>query len=316
MDLLTTLQRLEAKMDHLHSSMEDMPTKVARLMKHIWLTKGEEYLKNSATFVEKLSPVRGNDNPYPASPFQVRPGGPSTCLQPGDLHGSNQQMDQRIQPVFTDHQIQQQSQGLTVMFAAGQIQQNQSTQTVFTDWQGQEPKHRMQPVFTDGQGQHQNQSEQSVVTDGQRQHQNQCTKPVFIDKCIPDQIVKLELLNPDDRGQEENLAPQHVLYDEQSPAINDGLKTLFTDWQGLDQYGKLGQDRDQSSKREPLFPDGEFSDEKHDLKSLCPDGHGLHDPLPCLGSDTSSADGAGFMESMGVMDANPNTPLFNVTSEH
>ncbi|XP_069499119.1 zinc finger protein 391-like [Ambystoma mexicanum] len=336
MALFATLQRLEAKMDHLHSSMEDMPTKVAGLMKHIWLTKGEEYMKDSATLVEKFSPLMGTDHSFSASPPQVNSGEPSSCLQPIFSHGSDQQVDQRMQPVFTDKQMQQQSQCVQEMLAAGQGPPNQCIQQGSTDGQRRQNQ-CVKQIFADEQ-RTQNQSIQSGFADwqspgkhlplrrvlhvAQGQEQKLCSKPLFPGKKNPDDTVKREPLCSGEQVREVSRVLQEAFPDEHVPELNYSIETLCIDEQGQDQNYKLesmfpvGQNQDQNYKLEPLSPDGQVPDQKHNCEPLYPDVQGTLDPLPSLGSYTPSAAGAAFIDSMGKINANPGIPLYNATSDH
>ncbi|XP_069499105.1 uncharacterized protein [Ambystoma mexicanum] len=132
MVLLATLQRLEGKIDHLQSTMEGMPITVTDIMKQIWLTRAEDYLKDNVASVEVQSPMTTRDRNV-----GTYPGDLSWCPQPGFPYVPGQQRDQCVQPGMT----------------TGQHQQNLLVQKVITDVHSQCTR----PVLTDGQTLEQNQ---------------------------------------------------------------------------------------------------------------------------------------------------------------
>ncbi|XP_069499075.1 uncharacterized protein [Ambystoma mexicanum] len=179
--LLNMLQNLQAKMDHLQNTLEDMPLKVAEIMKQSWLTKGQDCLKQRMS-VQAVSPAMSRDcnrQIFPPPPLPGNAGEPGLCLQQLFTDGQLQQKNQCIQPVITGGQSQQ-KQCITPVISDGQVRHKRCIQASFGDW------HCLQ----------QNQTIESSFADAQRPEESQRTQPVFTDEQDPDQSIKLAPLCP------------------------------------------------------------------------------------------------------------------------
>ncbi|XP_069499100.1 uncharacterized protein [Ambystoma mexicanum] len=260
---LATLQRLEEKIDHLQNTMAGMPVKVAELMKQMWLTRAENYLKDNVASVEIPSPVRSRD-----SNVSTFPGEMGLSLQPVFPPEVGEQEDHCVQPGMT----------------SGQHQRILCAQTVFTDERSQQWDQCMQPVLPN-------------VDD---QQHNQCIKDMFPDKQNLSLSQKLEPLCPDDQEQEEMQVRQSRFSDEPSQELSCKLEPLYPDEQNceLEPVVPVGYDVDQDDQLEPVSPDDPFAGQEHNFTPLCPTGHCSSDALPSLGSDTLPVDGAVFTASL------------------
>ncbi|XP_069499073.1 uncharacterized protein [Ambystoma mexicanum] len=156
MATIAMLQQLQAKMDHLQNTLEDMPLKVAEIMKQIWLTKGPEYLNKCVMSVNIVCPETGKDGDAhagPAPPPTDSAAQPSMCLDQGFIDG-HRQPNKGIQPVITDQKRQN----------------NQWLQPAVGDWYCRKQSPDIQPSFINGQSSRETLCPQPVLTDGQDQH--------------------------------------------------------------------------------------------------------------------------------------------------
>ncbi|XP_069499133.1 uncharacterized protein [Ambystoma mexicanum] len=296
-DLLATLQRLEAKMDHLQNTMEVMPSKVEGIMRHIWRTNGQEFLKKGVAIVDMVSPASGSDcigSSFPTLTVSTREPGP--CLQPEP----DQLQNHCLQPVLTDEQGQQ-KQCIGPVFTHGQCQPNKGRTPAF-------PGNKVEqtaPTQTMCSGQ---QHLGLVVTGGRGQSHNRCTNSPFSNTPKPDTNLKLEPLCLQERGQEEYRVTQQVFPGDPGPHWNFSHEQLCTNRQSdnLEPLFPVRQNPQQNLKVEPLSP-GQVPDQKSNP-------HGPLDTFPPLASDSLPSDGAGFIDSVGILEATPDILLLNATT--
>ncbi|XP_069499060.1 uncharacterized protein [Ambystoma mexicanum] len=226
--ICATLQHLQAKMDRLQNTLEAMPLKVAEIMKQIWLTTGQGYLKRHVMSAEMVSPATGRHcdlHGFLPPPLQDNTVEPSLSPEQVFTDSLGQHQNHCPQLVTTDLQ----SQGnhcLQLVTTDGQSQRNHSLQSVTTDVQSQQ-KHSVQPVTTDGQSQR-NHCIQAVFEGFHCQHQSQAMRPTCIDRPSPEESLctqlvltarqdpqpnlKHETLIPEENGQEKNQVPHQMLY--------------------------------------------------------------------------------------------------------
>ncbi|XP_069499056.1 uncharacterized protein [Ambystoma mexicanum] len=193
--VLATLKHLQEKMDHLQNTMEDMPLKVAEIMKQSWLTKGPDYLKMSEQTVGAASGRECNLKGFPPTLF----------------HGNRAELNLCLQQVFSDVQSQNRIKCTTPVNNDGCKKANQCIQPGITDGQGEQENQYIQPVFGDWQCQQQSRDERPSFFDEQSLEESVCSQPVFTEVQDPDQSIKLEPLSPKEKEQEENQGQRQVL---------------------------------------------------------------------------------------------------------
>ncbi|XP_069499066.1 uncharacterized protein [Ambystoma mexicanum] len=179
--IAAALQQMQVKMDRLQNTMEDMPHKVAEIMKQIWMTKGQDYMKKRIMSVQTAN--QDTSGACNLQGFRTRP-----------LSGKAAEPSLLRRQLFTEGQVRE-SQCTQSVITDGQGQQNQCIQSVFIDWENQQQSHAIQTTCIDGQG-----PEGSL-----------CTQPLFPDGQDPDQSLKLEPFTPETKEQEGNQAPEQVL---------------------------------------------------------------------------------------------------------
>ncbi|XP_069499072.1 zinc finger protein 397-like [Ambystoma mexicanum] len=188
--ILAALLHLQAKMDQLQNTLEGMPLKVAEIMKQSWLTKGQDYLKDSAMSVEMVDPTTGTEcklRGFPQTLLSDNRGEQNLCLQEAFAGERSQMKSKCSQPPSTDGQRQQ---------------QNQCIQTVFGELQCQQPIRIQQPCFNDRQS----------------PEDSQCNQPVFTDGKDQDQSLQPDLtLCSEEKGQEKKQVLQQALHYGQGP---------------------------------------------------------------------------------------------------
>ncbi|XP_069083771.1 zinc finger protein 605-like isoform X1 [Pleurodeles waltl] len=59
--LLSMLEKLDAKLDNLQNTLEDVPSRVAGLTEQIWIARGQYHLDNDSVSSEVVSPVRDGE---------------------------------------------------------------------------------------------------------------------------------------------------------------------------------------------------------------------------------------------------------------
>ncbi|XP_069499047.1 uncharacterized protein [Ambystoma mexicanum] len=139
MVILSTLQKLEAKIDDLRSTVEDIPVKITEIMRQIFVTKGHDCLKNYRTSLERISPETDGDyngNRFLLSPLPVSGGEQSMCLQ----------------AVFTDGQVPEQTFNIQTLCP----EEKERVESLVCDQPGPGQNHTLPPTLPDGQDPDQN----------------------------------------------------------------------------------------------------------------------------------------------------------------
>ncbi|XP_069499088.1 zinc finger protein 629-like [Ambystoma mexicanum] len=309
MALLATLQRLEAKMDHLQNTVGDIPIKVAEIIKEIWLTS-EDSLKKDELSVERLSPVMDRDcvvSSFPRQPRQRR--------QMRISHGRSQQQNQCIQPVFSN----------------GKSQHKKCIPQVITEGQGQQQRRGLR-VTPGGHGQdvqiHGNLNlDQGIKLEPHSPEENQDPPHMLYGEPSPDWTCSLLPSCTDEQNPNENYTIQVLSPEGLDPAQNCKLEALCTDGQGPDQQEPLSTDGhgpDQNYMLHALYDDGQgpaqqynleavLSDDTYKLAHAYPDGQDSLDALPTLGSTSHSEDEVSFVDSYVNANVKPVMPLLKDT---
>ncbi|XP_069499144.1 uncharacterized protein [Ambystoma mexicanum] len=331
MAILATLQRLETKIHHLQTTMEDMSIKVSGLMEQIWLTKGQDDLKKVLTSTAVVSPVRPREIRFPLQPvchddlgnqesqctqplFAYERGKENLCMQLETPNGQLRQENKCIQSAVTD---------------SPRTDQCLKLEPLCPDEKGKEEEHVLQGVFTDGQDHDQNykrepilphgpklQPNQPVYSEGQHAHQSQCTQPAFIDRDGQQQNHWLQLVIPVEPAPDQTIEVEATCPYKQGQDDNRGLQVL-TDGHDTDQDHKLQsqhlshQGPHTNYHLEP--PGGQEEKQNHKLKALFPDGQSAAKLPAYLRSDTLAADKVAFGDSFTRRNANPEFNLFETT---
>ncbi|XP_078537977.1 uncharacterized protein LOC144823354 [Lissotriton helveticus] len=258
MILLSMLEQLEAKLDNLQNTLEDMPSRVAGLMEQIWIAKGLDYLVNGAVSLEMVSPVVVRDYPLSRTPpinLSVRAKEVSPCLQSTSSPGRDPQPNQCLQPTSPHGHEPQQSQCPQPLSPAGPGLRQDGTVSRYPPPDVQvipgEPSLRLPPVFDDGQepqrdqciqlvfpveqlkkeplyvdswGAQQNVCLQPLLHEGLEPHQNHCSQTVLPDGEGTSELLKQELLWFE--GQQHNICRQPAFQEDQSLQLNTCLQVL------------------------------------------------------------------------------------------
>ncbi|XP_078502571.1 uncharacterized protein LOC144758715 [Lissotriton helveticus] len=228
--LLSMLEELEAKLDNLINTVEDVPSKVAALIKKIWIEKDQGSLDNAGVTVEVVCPASINDcaiSRCPATPQLDRPGEPSLCLQPvfSDGHAPKQdctlssptnvqvrpeEPNLCLQPMFPDRHHPQQDQWVQPEFPGRKgIQQDC---TVSRCPQTDPPGRSLEAKLC----------LHSEFVDGQTPQQDQSVQTAFPEEWEPDEPLKQEPspLSTNSWDQKQNLCPYPLFpegHEPQSP---------------------------------------------------------------------------------------------------
>ncbi|XP_078502533.1 uncharacterized protein LOC144758026 [Lissotriton helveticus] len=289
MILLSMLEQLEAKLDKLQNTLEDMPSRVAGLMEQIWKEKSLDHLENGAVSLEGVSPLMVGDCPLSRSPpinLSVRakevnqypqstssPGRdpqPNQCLQPLSPHGHEPQQSQCLQPLSLDGPGPQQDYtgfrcpppdaqvipGLPPVFDGHEPQQDHCMQ--------QEPEEHMkkEPLYADSWGAQQNVCPQPLFHKGHELQQNQFRQPVLPDGEGPSELLKQELLWFEGDGQRQNLCRQPAFQEDQSLQLNTCLQVLSG-----------AHEPHQNCKTEPMHLEALSPDRGYKLEPLSPEDY-------------------------------------------
>ncbi|XP_078507089.1 uncharacterized protein LOC144767541 [Lissotriton helveticus] len=254
MILLSMLEQLEAKLDNLQNSLEDVPSRVAGLMEQIWIAKGLDHLENGAVSLERVSPVVVRDCPLSRSPpinLSLRakevnpclqstssPGRdpqPNQCLQPLSPRGHEPQQSQCLQPLSPHRHEPQQSQCLQPLSPAGPGSRQDGTVSRCPPPDVQvipgEPSLRLPPVFDDGQ---EPQLDQCIQREPEEHEQEEHVKkePLYADSWGPQQNVCLQPLFHEGHEPQRNPCRQPVLPDGEGPIEHLTQELLWFDGEG------------------------------------------------------------------------------------
>ncbi|XP_078502626.1 uncharacterized protein LOC144759757 [Lissotriton helveticus] len=313
MILLSMLEQLEAKLDNLQNTLEDVPSRVAGLMEQIWIAKGLDHLEKVS--LERVSPVVVRDCPLSRSPpinLSVRakevnpclqstspPGHdpqPNQCLHPTSPHGHEPKQSQWPQPLSPRGHEPKQSQCPQPLSPHGhEPKQSQCPLPLCSN--GHEPKQSQcpQPLSPAGPGPRQDGTvsrcpppdiqvipgEPSlrlppVFDDGQEPQQDQCIQLVF-----PVQQLKKEPLYADSWGAQQNVCLQPLLHEGLEPHQNYCSQTVLPDGEGTSELLKQellwfdGEGQQHNICRQPAFQEDQSLQHNTCLQVLS-DAHELH----------------------------------------
>ncbi|KAJ1167762.1 hypothetical protein NDU88_008151 [Pleurodeles waltl] len=296
--LLSMLQQLDAKLDNLQNTLEDVPSRVAGLMKQIWIEKGHYHLRNGGVSLGMVSPVTVRDCSFSRSPpinLSVRARELNQCLQPTSPHWREPLQSQSLQPMSQDGPGLQQdctiSRGppLDVQVIPGEpnlhspsfddeSQQDQCMQL--------EPEERMkkEQLYADSWDPQQNFYLQPPFHEGHKPRQNHCRQPMLPDKEESDECTKKELLWFDGEGPQQNHCRQPTFQEEKNLQHSACLQQVLSDAQEQPQNCKTelmhpeAQNADHHYKLEPLHP--ENCDVNYEQESLHPGDELLYEQGP------------------------------------
>ncbi|XP_078527940.1 uncharacterized protein LOC144802527 [Lissotriton helveticus] len=270
--LLSLLEELEAKLDNLLNTLEDVPSRVAGLIKKIWIEKDQGSLHNGGVSLEMVCPASIRDCAVrwsPATPQPDRPGGPSLFLQSDFSDGHAPKQDCMLssltdvqvhleepslflQPMFPDRRHPQQDQCMQPGFPDNNVLQQDCTvsRCPQTDPPGRSlgAKLYIQPKFVDCQTPQQDHSMQSV----------------FQEEREPDVHLKQEPspLSANSWDQQWNLCPRPLLPERHKPQKNHCIQPTSPG----------GKEPDDPLEEELMCFDCQDSQENHSLQPVSPDG--------------------------------------------
>ncbi|XP_078502581.1 uncharacterized protein LOC144758892 [Lissotriton helveticus] len=255
MILLSMLKQLEAKLDNLQNTLEDVPSRVAGLMEQIWIAKGLDHLENGALSLERFSPVVVRDCPLSRSPpinHSVRAKEVNQCLQSTSSPGRDPQPNQCLQPTSPHGHEAKQSQCPQPLSPYGhEPKQSQCLQPLSPH--GHEPNQRQypQPLSPAGPGPRQDGTvsrcpppdvqvtpgEPSlrlppVFDDGQELQLDQCIQLVFPVEQEQEEHVKKEPLYADSWGAQQNVCMQPLFHEGHEPQRNHCRQPVLPDGEG------------------------------------------------------------------------------------
>ncbi|KAJ1168171.1 hypothetical protein NDU88_000120 [Pleurodeles waltl] len=299
--LLSMLEQLEAKLDDLQNTLEDVPSRVAGLMEQIWIAKSQHPLPNGGVSLEMVCPMSIRDcavSQSPATPQLDRPGEASLCLQPAFAirHAPKQdctfssptdvqvhpdeprlclqpvlsdrhdpQQDQCMQPGLTDIHESQQDQCMQHGFPdVHKSQQDQCMQPGFPNVHVSQQDHCMQPGFPDINERHQDStvSRYPQTDPSVRSLEGKlCLQPEFADEQTPQQDHSIQPAIPEEKEPDEHLKQ------EPSPlsANSWDQKQNFC----LRPLFPAGDEPPQNHCKEPVLPNVKESDEQVQEELMC-----------------------------------------------
>ncbi|XP_078543503.1 uncharacterized protein LOC144828825 [Lissotriton helveticus] len=275
--LLSMLEELEAKLDNLMNTVEDVPSRVAGLIKKIWIEKDQGSLDNAGVTLKVVYPASIRDcavSRSPATPQLDRSEEPSLCLQPvfsdehapkldctlsspTDVQGRPEEPSLCLQPMFPDRHHPQQDQCVQPGFLGrnGVQQDCPLSRCPQTDppCRSQEAKLCLPSEFVDGQ----------------RPEQDQSVQSAFPEEWEPDEPLKQEPspLSANSWDQQQNLCPHPLFPDRHEPQQNHRIHPALPDGNGPDDpleeelMSSDFQVRQENQCLQPVSPDGKSSDE-------------------------------------------------------
>ncbi|XP_078528751.1 uncharacterized protein LOC144806221 [Lissotriton helveticus] len=285
--LLSMLEELEAKLDNLMNAVEDVPSRVAGLIKKIWIEKDQCYLDNDMVSLEMVSSASIRDctvSRSPVTPQLDRPGDPSLCLQTvfSDRHAPKQ--DCKLSSP-TDVQVRP-------------YEPNLCLQPVFPDRCDPREDKCLQPGFPDVHESKRDQCMQPGFPDVHESQQDQCMQPGFPDSMqsgFPDgnglqldcTLSRCSQMDPPGRSLEANPCLHSEFVLGQAPEQDQSIQSAFPEEREPD--GHLKQepsplsanswDQQQNLYSHPVFPEGHEPQQNHHIQLTLPDGKEHDDPL-------------------------------------
>ncbi|XP_078506101.1 uncharacterized protein LOC144763903 [Lissotriton helveticus] len=309
--LLSMLEELEAKLENLMNTVKDVPSRVAGLIKKIWIEKDQGSLDNGAVTLEVVCPANIRDcavSRSPATPQLDRPGEPSLCLQPvfSDGHapkqdctlssptypqGRPEEPNLYLQPMFPYRCDPQQDQSMQPGFPdVNESPQDECIQPVFPDIHESQQDQCLQPGFPDVNESQQDKCMQTGFPDVNESQRDQCMQPVFPDKNGVQQDCTLSSCPQTDlpgRSLESKRCLHSECVDGQAPEQDQSVQSAYPEKREPD--GHLKQepsplsanswDQQQNLCPHPLFPEGHEPQQNHRIQPTLPDGTGPDDPL-------------------------------------
>ncbi|XP_078505856.1 uncharacterized protein LOC144763768 [Lissotriton helveticus] len=275
--LLSMLEELEAKLENLLNTVEDVPSRVAGLIKKIWIEKDQGSLDNAGVTLKVVCPASIGDCAVirsPATPQLDRPVEPSLCLQtvfsdghapkqdctlssPTDVQVRPEEPNLCLQPMFLHRCDPQQDQCLQPGFPDGNVvpQDCPPSRCPQTDppCRSLEAKLCLHSEFVDGQTPQQDQSVQSV----------------FPEEWEPDEPLKREPspLSANSWDQQQNLCPHPLFPEGHKPQQNHCIQPTLPDGNVPDDPSEEElmcfdfQDPQENRRLQPVSPDGKAPDE-------------------------------------------------------
>ncbi|XP_069083761.1 zinc finger protein 8-like isoform X1 [Pleurodeles waltl] len=292
--LLSMLEELEAKLDNLQNTLEDVPSRVAGLMEQIWIEKGQYYLQNGGVSLGMVSPVTVRDCSFRRPPpinLSVRARELNQCLQPTSPQGCEPLQSQCLQPTSPHWLEPQQSQCLQPMSLDGNgLQQDSAISTcppldvpvipgepnlcrapTFDEEEEPQQDQCTQPqpeelvkkeqLYGDSWGPHQNICLHPPFHEGLEPQQNHCRQPVLPDEKESDERIKQELLCFNGEGPQQTHCRQPAFQEEQSLQHSASLQQVLSD----------AHEQHQKCKMEPMHPEAQNADQHYKLEPLYPE---------------------------------------------
>ncbi|XP_078499086.1 uncharacterized protein LOC144751938 [Lissotriton helveticus] len=275
--LLSMLEELEVKLDNLMNTVEDVPSRVAGLIKKIWIEKDQGSLDNGAVSLEMVCPVSIRDcavSRSSATPQLDRSEEPSLCRlpvfsdghapkqdctlsSPTDVQGRPEEPNLCLQPMFPDRHHPQQGQCL---------------QPVFPDRNGVQqdcPLSRCPQTDPPGRSLKAKLCLHSEFVDGQTPQQDRSVQSAFPEEWEPDEPLKQEPspLSTNSWDQQQNLCPHPLFPEGHEPQQNHCIQPALPDRNGPDDPLEEElmcfdfQEPQENQCLQPVSPDGKSSDE-------------------------------------------------------
>ncbi|XP_078529882.1 uncharacterized protein LOC144810004 [Lissotriton helveticus] len=302
MILLSMLEQLEAKLDKLQNTLEDVPSRVAGLMEQSWIAKGLDHLENRAVSLEMIRSDTVRDHCVsrsPPIPLSVGSGELNQCLQhasrhwrkpheiqclhPTSPHGHDAKQSQCLQPLSPagpgprqdgtvsrcpplDVQVipGEPSLRLPPRFDDGQEpQQDQCIQLVFQIEHEQEEQVRKELLYANSWDPQQNICLQPLFHEGHESQRNHCMQPVLPEGEGPSELLKQELLWFDGEGQRHNVCRQPAFQEEQSLQHNTCRQQMLYN----------AHEPHQNLKTEPMHLEALSQDRSYKLEPPSPEDY-------------------------------------------
>ncbi|XP_078502525.1 uncharacterized protein LOC144757787 [Lissotriton helveticus] len=295
------LEQLEAKLDKLQNTLEDVPSRVAGLMEQIWIAKGLDHLVNGGLSLEMAGPVVVRDCPLSRSPpinLSLRAKEVNPCLQSTSSPGRDPQPNQCLQPLSPRGHEPKQSQCLQPLSPAGPGPRQDGTVSrgpppdvqvipgepslrlppVFDDGQDpqldqciqrepeeheQEEHVKKEPLYADSWGAQQNVCLQPLFHEGHEPQRNPCRQPVLPDGEGPIEHLKQELLWFDGDGQRQNVCRHPAFQEDQSLQHITCLQQMLSD----------AHEPHQNCKTEPMHLEAPSPDRGYKLEPPSPEDY-------------------------------------------
>ncbi|XP_069089214.1 uncharacterized protein [Pleurodeles waltl] len=312
--VLAMLERLEAKLDHLQNSMEDVPSRVANLMERIWVEKGGVFLENGAGSLEAVSPAGIRDFTFTRSSPTSHP------ASPGDPSRS-------LQAVFSDNHEPVRGPGTQLMFSSEhELDEHLKQEPLSVGSWDPQVSHFMKPQSPEVHGPQKDQHRKLVLQTrlarqkdlsiqpglpggrdlnmlpvspaGQDLQRDPCKEPVFPEGPGPQQHQSLQLVFPGGKDPGKHLKPEALSLG--GSEWNQRQKTVRPGEQEADgplqpePWSGGGPQRNQC--QQPVRPDAQ--EDGYKPAPPCINAQSPSVPTSCLRWDTLSAGGAALTDTL------------------